>query len=179
MDEVSLVQASQTGNKAAFGLLIDMYYQSIYRLAYHFTGNYHDADDICQETFFRALNSIESLKDGSRFKGWIFMIASNLLRRHTKRKKMVSRTSDNLPTENTKNQQSQPFERLSSREKAVVIQKRLQKMPEQMRLVTILTIMEGLSQKEAANVLDFSEASVSRYLEGARKWLHTELQDLI
>ena len=81
---------------------------------------------------------------------------------------MVSRTSDNFPTENAKNQQSQPFERLSNREKAVVIQKRLQKMPEQMRLVAILTFMEGLSQKEAANVLDFSEASVSRYLEGAK-----------
>ncbi len=179
MDEVSLVQASQTGNRAAFGLLIDKNYQSIYRLAYHFTGNHHDADDICQETFVRALDRIESLKDGSRFKGWIFMIASNLLRRHIKNKKLASRTSGSIQPEEAKHEQNQPFERLSSREKAVVIQKRLQRMPEHMRLVTILTIMEGLSQKEAANVLDFSEASVSRYLEGARKWLHTELQDLI
>jgi RNA polymerase sigma-70 factor (ECF subfamily) len=179
MDEVSLVQASQIGNMTAFGSLVDKYYQSIYRLAYHFTGNHHDADDICQETFVRALDSIESLKDGGRFKGWILVIAYNLLRRYIKKKKLVSRTSDIIPSEAVEHAQSQPFERLSSREKAVVIQKRLQKMPEHMRLVTILTIMEGLSQKEAANVLDFSEASVSRYLEGARKWLHTELQDLI
>ncbi|MHC4653620.1 MAG: RNA polymerase sigma factor [Planctomycetota bacterium] len=179
MDEVSLVQASQKGNRSAFGSLVDRYYQSIYRLAYHFTGNHHDADDVCQETFVRALDNIESLKDGSRFNGWVFMIASNLVRRHIKKKKLTSRTSGLIPPEDAEREHSQPFERLSSSEKAVEIQKRLQEMPEHMRLVTILTIMEGLSQKEAANVLDFSEASVSRYLEAAKKWLHTRLQDLI
>ena len=80
MDEVSLVQASQMGNKAAFGSLIDRYYQSIYRLAYHFTGNHYDTDEVCQETFLRAFENIRKLKEGSRFKGWIFIIASNLLR---------------------------------------------------------------------------------------------------
>lgn len=179
MDEVSLVQASRVGNRAAFGSLVDRYYQSIYRLAYHFTGNHYDADDVCQETFVRALDSIESLKDDSRFKGWIFMIASNLVRRHIKKEKLASRTSNLILPEAAEHEHIQPLERLSNREKAVVIQKRLQEMPEHLRLVTILTIMEGLSQKEAANVLDFSEASVSRYLEAAKKWLHTRLQDLI
>lgn len=160
-------------------MLVDRYYQSIYRLAYHFTGNHHDADDVCQETFIRAMNNIESLKDSGRFKGWIFMIATNLVRRHIKKEKLASRTSGLIPPEDVKHEHNQPFERLSSREKAAVIQKRLQEMPEHMRLVTILTIMQGLSQKEAANVLDFSEASISRYLEEAKKWMHARLQDLI
>jgi RNA polymerase sigma-70 factor (ECF subfamily) len=142
MDEVSLVQASQMGNRTAFGSLVDRYYQSIYRLAYHFTGNHHDSDDICQETFVRAMDSIEKLKDDSRFKGWIFMIASNLVRRNIKKKKLASRTSGFISPEGPEHEHSQPFERLSSSEKAVVIRKRLQEIPEHMRLVTILTVMD-------------------------------------
>ena len=87
MDDLLLVGPSQAGDKAAFGSLIDRYYKSIYRFAFQCTGSHHDADEVCQETFLRAFEHIRKLKDGRYFKGWIFMIASNLLRKRAKQRK--------------------------------------------------------------------------------------------
>lgn len=180
MDELALVRASQRGDKTAFGSLIDQYYKNIYRLAYQYTGSHQDADDICQDTFLRAFDSIRKLRDAKRFKGWIFMIALNLLRKRIKdRRQVAARTQDGVALELTEHNSVEPFETLSAKEKAAIIHKQLQKMPEHMRLVTILILMEGLTQKDAAGVLNCSEASVSRRLDMARKWLRPRLRKFI
>ncbi|MHC4258990.1 MAG: RNA polymerase sigma factor [Planctomycetota bacterium] len=183
MDELSLVRASQRGDKAAFGSLIDLYYRNIYRLAYQYTGSHQDAADICQDTFLRAFDSIRKLRDAKRFKGWIFMIALNLLRRRAKeirsRMQLAVKTVDSVAVKLTEYDNVEPCETLSAKEKAAIIHKQLQIMPEHMRLVTVLTLMEGLTQKDTAGVLNCSEASVSRWLDMARQWLSTRLQNLI
>lgn len=183
MDELLLVRASQAGDRAAFGLLIDQYYKNIYRLAYQYTGSHHEADDVCQETFLRAFDSIRKLRDGSRFRAWIFAIASNLLRKRTKEvrreTKLAAKTPGGGAVELTDNDNAEPFETLSSKEKAMIVHKQLQEMPEHMRFVTVLILMEGLTQKDAAGILNCSETSVSRYLDMARKWLRARLQNLI
>ncbi len=183
MDDLLLVGSSQEGDRIAFGSLIDRYYKNIYRFSFQYTGSHHDADEICQETFLRAFESIRKLKNGSCFKGWIFMITSNLLR---KRAKQIKREKT-LDMENpvgvavklAEDKSAQPFETLSTKEKTMIIHEQLQQMPEHMRLVTILILMEGLSQKDAAGILNCSEPSVSRHLDMARKWLKARLQKFI
>lgn len=61
----------------------------------------------------------------------------------------------------------------------MIIRKQLQRMPELMRLVTISVLMEGFTQKDAAGILNCSEATVSRHLDAARNWLRARLQNLI
>jgi RNA polymerase sigma-70 factor (ECF subfamily) len=179
MDELALVRASQEGDKAAFGSLIDRYYKNIYRLAYQYTGSHQDADEVCQDTFLRAFEGIRKLRNAKRFNGWIFMIASNLLRKRIKDRKRAARTLDGAAGELTEHNNVEPIETLSAKEKTAIIHKQLQKMPEDMRLVTILILMEGLAQKDVAGVLNCSEASVSRRLDMARKWLRPRLQKFI
>jgi RNA polymerase sigma-70 factor (ECF subfamily) len=183
MDDLLLVGSSQKGDRIAFGSLIDRYYKGIYRFVFEHTGRHHDADEVCQETFLRAFENIKKLKDGSRFKGWIFMIASNLLRKRakqTKREKTLDLENPGSPAiKLAEDKNTQPFEILSIKEKTKIIHEQLQQMPEHMRLVTILILMEGLSQKDVAGILNRSESSVSRHLDMARKWLKTRLQEFI
>jgi RNA polymerase sigma-70 factor (ECF subfamily) len=183
MDELALVRASQRGDKAAFGSLIDQYYKNIYRIAYQYTGSHQDADDVCQDTFLRAFYSIRKLRDAKRFKGWIFMIASNLLRKRVKeiksRMRLAVKAVDSVAVKLTECDNPEPFETLSAKEKVAIIHKQLQTMPAHMRLVTVLALMEGLTQKDTANALNCSEASVSRQLDMARKWLRARLQNVI
>ncbi len=183
MDDLLLVGSSQEGDRIAFGFLIDRYYKSIYRFAFQYTGSHHDADEICQETFLRAIENIRKLKDGNRFKGWIFMIASNLLRKRAKQikreKTLDMENPGSVAIKLAEERSAQPFESLSTKEKTTIIHEQLQKMPEHMRLVTILILMKGLSQKDAAGILNCSEASVSRHLDMARKWLRARLRKFI
>ncbi len=44
-------------------------------------------DDLCQETFLRALRGFSRLRDPSRFSSWLYRTAENLLRDHFRRKK--------------------------------------------------------------------------------------------
>ena len=183
MDELLLVEASQAGDKDAFGSLIDRYYKRIYRFAYQYTGHHHDADEVCQETFLLALDSIRRLRDHSCFERWIFKIALNLLRKRVgeikRRKKLVVKSLRDLTVETTEDKCSEPFEALSAKEKAMIIHEELERMPKQMRLATILILMEGLTQKDAAGILNCSEASLSRCLDRAREWLRAKLRNLL
>jgi RNA polymerase sigma-70 factor, ECF subfamily len=183
MDEFDAVKATQAGDRTAFDILISQYYKSIYRFTYHFTGSSQDADDICQETFLRAFEEITKLQNGKCFKGWIFMIASNLSRRYIRdsksRKKLVEQTAVESSSELYGNNDNQPFESLSSKEKAQIIQKQLLKIPEQMRLATVLVHIEDFSQKEAAELLNCSEATISRDLTIAMTLMRSKLQNLV
>ena len=126
----------------------------------------------------RALDSIKQLKDGNRFKGWVFMIASNVSRgkiKNTRYKSAFIDVSEVL----SENEADEPLQKLSDKERAAAIQNQLQKMPERLRIVTTLVLIEGLKQKDVAKILNCSEPSVSRDMDNARKWLHIRLQDLI
>jgi RNA polymerase sigma-70 factor, ECF subfamily len=183
MDENAAVEASKTGDRQAFGLLIDRYYRGIYRFAYHFAGNHPDADDICQETFVRALDKIGGLRDGENFHGWVFTIAANLLRRQVRRSRR-SRSMEEDPCRSDaevacSGDGQVPSDRLIVEEDAAGIRRELEKMPEGVRMAAILTLMEGHSQKETAAIIGCSEATVCRHVESARALLRARLRHLI
>ncbi len=123
MDDLLLVGSSQKGDRLAFGSLIDRYYKGIYRFAFQYTGSHHDADEICQETFLRAIENIRKLKDGNCFKGWIFMIASNLLRKRAKdikREKTLDMENPiSVAVKLAEDKSVQPFETLYTKEKVL------------------------------------------------------------
>jgi RNA polymerase sigma-70 factor (ECF subfamily) len=183
MDELTLVEASKRGDTAAFGLLVDQYYRTIYRSVYHHTGNHHDADDLCQQTFLQAVSNIGSLRDANSFRRWIFTISANLAKKRwkkNKRNRAVPLASDSqLGTSIVADVCNEPAAALSAKEKASIVQEKLQQMPEHMRMVAVLILMEGFAQKEAAAILKCSEATISRHLSMAKKWLRNTLQDLI
>ena len=174
MDDKDLVTAARRGDQTAFGTLIDKYYKSVYRLAYQFTSCHHEADEICQETFLRAMKGIGKLKKGGSFKPWLFSISGNLLRSEHKRKHRFENylTSAHYPE---KQGRQEPLEKLARLEIKDAIREGLDQMPEQMRLVAIMVLMEGVNQKEAAVILNISEASVSRHLSAAKELLKTKL----
>ena len=177
MDEVAAVAASKTGDRKAFALLVDQYYKGIYRFAYHCTGRHQDADDICQETFVRALDKIGGLRDGQRFHGWIYAIAANLVRRQVRRSWRGRAAGEPGETDGEGSEQT-PGQQLTVEEEAARVRRELETMPETVRMAAVLAFMEGHSQKETAAIIGCSEASVCRYLETARTQLRARLRCL-
>ena len=94
-------------------------------------------------------------------------------------KRLATSVNATISASPTEQDDGQPLKLVSRRERATVIHSQLQEMPEHMRMVTILIIMEGLTQKDAASILKCSESSVSRHLEAARNWLRPKLRCLI
>ncbi len=157
----------------AFGHLIDRHYQGLYRFAYQCLGSHGDADDVCQETFLQALRRIHSLRDGDCFRPWIYKIALNLIRRRRRPRWRDAHSSQSLSGD-----AAGAVEALKGRETADRVREEIGRLPPPIRFVTILVLMDGATQKEAAQTIGCSEATVSRHLETAREMLRARLRYL-
>jgi RNA polymerase sigma-70 factor, ECF subfamily len=90
MDTAELVRMAQKGNHQAFCQLVDEKKESLYRIAYSYVKNKEDALDIVSETVYKALISIERLKNPQHFHTWFTRILINCAINHIqKNKKLV------------------------------------------------------------------------------------------
>ena len=72
-----LIRRTLQGDKDAFGFLVERYKGAVHTLAYRKLGDFHDAEDIAQETFLRAYQNLSSLKNPAQFAGWLYVITAN------------------------------------------------------------------------------------------------------
>lgn len=77
--EQALIEHAQRGDQEAFCLLARGYERRIYALAFHFTRNQHDAEDLSQEVWLKAYRAIGSYRGEASFYTWLRQIAINTL----------------------------------------------------------------------------------------------------
>ncbi|NOX58488.1 MAG: RNA polymerase sigma factor [Planctomycetes bacterium] len=80
-----LIRRAQVRDPAAFDSLIDAYGVRLHGYLFRLTGSRDDADDLLQELFLRVVRMIRSYEHDSRFEGWLFRIATNLVRDRIRR----------------------------------------------------------------------------------------------
>jgi RNA polymerase sigma-70 factor (ECF subfamily) len=73
----ALVRAAQRGDESAFAQLMGNYELPIFNYVLHSVGNYHQAEDLTQDIFLRALKSLPGFSFRSKFTTWLFAIAKN------------------------------------------------------------------------------------------------------
>ncbi len=87
-DEQGLAQRAQQGDKEAFAQLYEANFDKIYRYVLLRVGNKAEAEDMTQQVFVRALESIQSFRwKGIPFSAWLFRIAHNLVIDYIRKKK--------------------------------------------------------------------------------------------
>ncbi|MBN1488844.1 MAG: RNA polymerase sigma factor [Phycisphaerae bacterium] len=75
-----LIRRAQARNAAAFDALIDEFSPRLYGYLYRLTGSRHEAEDLLQDVFVRVVKQIGRYTHDWRFEGWLFRIATNLVR---------------------------------------------------------------------------------------------------
>jgi len=75
--DTALVRACQRGDIEAFEQIFRVYRNPVFRLAYRFTGNRDDAEDLTQEIFLKVFENIGSFRYESSFATWLYRIAVN------------------------------------------------------------------------------------------------------
>jgi RNA polymerase sigma-70 factor (ECF subfamily) len=180
--EISL-DALQAGDRAEFARMVDAYSTQIYRLALKMLADEQDAEDVLQNTFMKALQSIENFEGRSSLSTWLYRIAVNealmMLRRH---KPTVSVAMDYEDDEAELQHPTQftdwcclPEEDLLSAESKKHLDKAIQRLPEKLRVVFLLRDVEGLSIRETSEALDLTETAVKTRLLRARLNLREQL----
>jgi len=134
------------------------------RFARTITRNPHDADDLVQVTVERALLKFGQWKDEARLESWMFGIMRNAwideVRARVRRDRVFA------PAEAGENVGAH-----TSDQDAIALQSALARLPEEQRMAIGLVLVEGLSYKEAAEVLDVPIGTLTSRLARGREAL--------
>lgn len=175
--EYQIVQQVLAGDTNAFEELVLEYEKKVYNVALRLLGDREDAQDMTQEAFIKAFNSLESFRGDSKFSVWISRIVSNLcldLLRSKNRRPTVS-----LSVEDDDGAQVEMDIADKSLSPDVLLEKRmtqqslrdgLKALPDEYRAILLLREVQGLSYDEISKALDIEPGTVkSRIYRGRKK----------
>jgi len=187
MNEKELVKKAQSGDFEAFNRLIENYKNKIYQLAMKLSKDRHDAEDILQETFLKAVDNIDKFRGESSFGTWLYAIAVNAVRAHfADRKKAELRSiEDYLPAghesaEGTPElfEWGDPHELMEQKELRNLIDDTLADMPHKYSMPFVLRYYEDLPVKEVAKTMNLSVAATKSRILRARLALREKLSEV-
>ena len=174
------VQETLRGNRNAFAAVVERYSPLLYSLAFRMLGHPDEAEEAVQEIFLRAFRGLAGFRLGRRFHPWLYTIALNYLRSRVRRRHRLRRTaplefSEELQAVTPDESAKDPGLRAEREEGERLAQKVLERLSPTYRVVFVLRQIEGLSVRDAAEVLGIPEGTVKVRLHRARLELVRQL----
>lgn len=158
----TLVKLYESGNNEAFEVLMSRYKSKVYTYIYLIVRNRELAEDIFQETFIKAIVTIQQGRyvESGRFVAWINRIAHNLIIDHFRREKNENTfSSDGLEYDlvnNAKLSEKSVEDSLSNEQVLCDVVNLVNYLPESQQEVVRMRFFEDLSFKEIAEKTDVS-----------------------
>ncbi|WP_136659495.1 RNA polymerase sigma factor [Nitratireductor sp. XY-223] len=162
-----LAKSAAEGDSASFQALLERHYDSIYTIAYRYCGAREDAEDIAQEVCVALVRKLPTYRAQSKFRTWLYRITVNAARDHHRKK--VSAGKLNRAYAELSDLARGDAEQAAG-EQAWLYQC-LDRIGEPLRETAILVLAEGMSHREAADILDVKESTVSWRMHEMKKQL--------
>lgn len=164
-----LIIGARNGDRTAFAALLAEHYDFIHAVAWRWSGNADDADDITQDVCLRLGQTIRNFRGESRFRTWLYTLTLNAVRDKARREaRELAKTTAYFvdPTMRSSPDGEEDLARLWENVRA---------LPARQCDAVMLVYAEGLSHAEAADVMGCSESTVSWHVHEARR----RLRDLL
>jgi len=167
-----------------FGSQAMPYLDSLYNTAYRMTRSAEDAEDLVQETYFKAYKYYDKFEEGTNLKAWLFKILKNTFINNYRKKKLEPRSVDFAEIEDSferivrRDNNEQPSDPESEFFTGVLdddVKRALDSLPYDYRMVVVLADLEDFSYKEIAEILDCPVGTVMSRLYRGRKLLEKAL----
>lgn len=143
----------------------------VYRVAYQFAGNHHDAEDIAQEVFIKVYRSLDRFRQDAQLTSWMYRIVMNACIDHRRRHSPAALAPFGEEAEqkmlNTPEETPGPEERAYAGELGQVLETEIGRLPPGQRLVFVMRHHQGLKLCEIAEALGLAEGTVKRQLHAA------------
>jgi RNA polymerase sigma-70 factor (ECF subfamily) len=180
-EEQRLISAAQAGDLDSFNQIVRLYETRVYNLCYRMLGDPDAAADATQDTFIAAFRSLASFRGGV-LKSWLLRIATNAcydVLRTRKRRPSVSLDIGDDEEEGRRSelpdQGATLDEMVLQHELSAAIQRGLAELPEDQRIVLILSDIQGLAYEEIAQITGIQLGTVKSRLSRAR----AKLRDIL
>lgn len=173
--ESFLMRVRQGGEDLTdFERYVAEYSGELTRFCVKLCGNVHDAEDLFQDTWARALDKFDLFDQNSSFKNWLFTICANIFKNSKKLKYKSSRAVFSSEEEKERFIQSIP-DRETDVDAYLDLHAAMLSLPKKHRLVLVLYYFRAFSQSEIADMLEIPEGTVKSRLNTAKKLLKRRL----
>jgi RNA polymerase sigma-70 factor (ECF subfamily) len=184
ISDVALVEQFKKGNLAAFEEIISRYDSKVMNLSLRFTRNQEDAEEVMQDVFTTVYRKIDGFRGQSAFSSWLYRIVVNAAFMKLRKKKQNQTISmeDLAPAvkqyciERDTATTTHSYGVAVTRELQDVLQRAIDRLPDQYRAVFVLRDVDGLSNQETGQILDLSVPAVKSRLHRSRIMLRRRLQ---
>ena len=170
MQELSaLLQHALTGDAEAYASVVKRFQRMAFGCAHAILGDFHLAEDACQEAFVQAFQQLHKLRDHERFPAWLRRIVRTQCCRLTRGWRPASVPLDRAGP--VPSQQADPADRAETREIREKVREALRRLPEPGRTTATLFYIDGFDQARIADILEAPLGTVKRRLHDSRQRL--------
>lgn len=172
--DAALVVAARAGERWACEALFRRHAARANRLAFRLLGRDDDVDDVVQDAFVQALETLDRLKDAGAFAGWLSSMIVGRTAKLIRRRRLLARLG--LRRRDEPIPLDEVVAKACPAEAAVELRRiyaLLESMPTEVRIVLVLRRIEGATIEEVADMTGASLATVKRRLAKAEEMLQT------
>jgi len=181
--DAELVRRAQTGDRTAFDALVTRSESKVYGLCLKMLGNPEDAEDVLQEVFIKAYQSLPGFRGDSAFSTWLYRIATNACLMRIRKKKLDTVPldqpveQDGGGTRDVADWTTDPASEVMNDELREVLAQHINELVPDNRIVFVLRDIHGLTTEDTASVLGLTPPAVKSRLHRARLYLRERLSD--
>ncbi len=161
---------NELDRRQRFRQCVDDNAESIFRVAFRLTGARDMAQELVQETYLNAWANLESLKDESKMRGWVFAILRN---QYTKLKRKLPPLAS---VDYEVQAKDESFERENREQQQAMVQLAIQQLDDEHKFPLLLVSMEGMTTEAAGEVLGIPKGTILSRLHRARQKLRNILE---
>jgi RNA polymerase sigma-70 factor (ECF subfamily) len=189
VDEASLIKAAQAGDQYAFEKLVQIYDQTVLRLAVNLLRSAEDASDVYQEAFLRVYKNLHTFRFDCSFHTWLYRIVTNLCLDHLRKRKIRKEESPTVHTAEgpvdridivaEDRVQGDPQRNLLSQQVGDRIRLALSELTPRERMVFEMRHYQGMRLRAIGEILGTSEEAAKNCLFRATQKMRTALGDFV
>ena len=179
-DDAKWIERILAGDEEAFTALVKKYEKQIHTFVWKRVRDYHVAEEITQDTFLRAYEKLGTLRDPSRFSGWLYMIATRCFLTWLGEKRIPMQSLEAMSNAEIEalfyaQYMAEQTEKLATEQQREVVEYLLQKLPARERTAVVLHYLSEMTCEEIGDFLEVSPNTVKSQLHRARERLKKEV----
>ena len=181
MDQQGIIARLKNGDREVFNEIVESCQEMVFNTALSIVKQEEDAEDITQEVFVTLYEKLDDFREESQLSTWLYRVTIHKAL-DLDRKKKRARNGGLLRRIFMIGEQDEPVHfnhpgiLMDQKENAAALFKALDRLPEKQRIVFMLQKMEGLGNKEIADIMNTSLTAVESLQLRAKKKLKEILQ---
>ena len=184
MTDNDIIAQILQGDRNLYRKLVEKYQPMVFRTCMGFLHNKDDSDDLTQEIFIQAYQTLSGFKGDAGFSTWIYRIAVNASLNKTRKssKSLLVQRFEMVFGNSGKQEYSFPIPDSENPENILIldehrelVQRALESLPENQRTAIVLSKYDDLSQRQIAQIMKTSEGAVEALIQRAKANLREKL----